>query len=69
MSYYAERNGLAKFWERNSISVTVSNYTRYHPQKIEQLINKLLESDTECCIPISNTEIDNITGVKLNGST
>lgn len=49
MSYYAERNGLAKYWERLDISQNVSYWAQHHPQELyyhpevfQQLVDALL---------------------------
>lgn len=89
MSYYAEKNGLAKYWERNSISQNLDYWARYHPDEIDldpelfqALVNKLMEYDINLfdapqpnifvylmdqLSQLSDEDIDNITGVKLNG--
>ena len=92
MSYYSERNGLAKFWERSDVSQHVSYWAQHHPQEVychpevfQQLVDTLLQynidlfhsTSTESKYNISvfadsldditNSEIDNITGVNLNG--
>lgn len=92
MSYYAERNGLAKYWERLDISQNVSYWAQHHPQELyyhpeifQQLVDALLQYDinlfhstdnqnnynisvfADSIDDVTNNEIDNITGVDLDG--
>lgn len=92
LSYYAERNGLAKYWERLDIGQNVSYWAQHHPQEVychpevfQELVNKLLQYDidlfhsttgknkynisvyADSIDSITDNEVDNITGVDLNG--
>lgn len=67
MSYYAERNGLAKYWELLDLDQMISHKTYDRSQTLELLsaiMDKLSEYDFA---DITNEEIDSITGVDLDG--
>lgn len=63
MSYYAERNGLAAFWEKQDIGYVFNTYAHQHPEEIDYhlpefrlFVNKLLESGIDLFNPDHNND-------------
>ncbi len=69
MSSYTEVNGLAKYWNRDNTRLEWAKWVYHHPEETEKLVEKLLKiEDLNLNMePLTDAEIDRITGVDLNG--
>ena len=72
MSYYTERNGLANLWNHDHTRLELAKWVYHHPEDFETLLELILQSpeitsNTTIMTPMSDADIDNITGVRLNG--
>ena len=43
MSYYSERNGLAKWWDKDHARIVLARWVFHHPDRLLALIEKLKE--------------------------
>lgn len=62
MSYYAEHNGLAKFWDHGDMGQMVGNYARYHENEIEfdpELFQIFVRKMIAAGIDINHSYLDN----------
>ena len=69
MSQYTDLNGLAKMWDRDNTRVEWARWVYHHPEETEKLVEMILQiQDLKLNLePLTDEEIDRITGVDLNG--
>ena len=68
MSHYIEQNGLAYLWNHDNTRLELAKWVYHHPEDFEKLIGIIMNEHPELSLePMSDTDIDNITGVNLNG--
>lgn len=86
MTYYTERNGLAQWWDRDNMRLSLSRWVYHHPEWMQLFADKLKEAGVDifdmkpeddnptytiimdALAELTNADIDEITGVDLNGS-
>lgn len=69
MSYYTEKNGLANFWNHDHTRLELAKWVYHHPEDFEELLQYIienLEGNPVYLKPMSEEDIENITGVNLN---
>lgn len=71
-SYYTEHNGLAYAWDRDYTRIELAKWAYHNPEDIkyilEDFMNNYNHDEPQIILePMSNEDIDNITGVHLNG--
>lgn len=73
MGRYVEVNGLANYWNRDHISLEVARWIYHHPELAERLYPYIIAHEplppiNNEYMPLTDEEIDLITGVLLDGN-
>ncbi len=65
MSYYGERNGLAKEWDRDHAKLLLSRWVFHYPDKMLMLIEKLREYNIDLIDDLTNYQDDFVYNISL----
>lgn len=83
-NFYINRNGRAQQWDRDHCRLELARWVFHHPETLYGLVTQFIDAGLDFFNPqpgdvnytvlfeglntLTNQDIDNITGVNLNGS-